>query len=45
MVQIPKSEYSKLKELRELERLDVGLIKKVIKALKNFKQGRFREWT
>lgn len=44
MIQIPKAEYEKLKELAELEELDVELVKKFVKALKNFKEGKFKEW-
>ena len=43
-VEIPRAEYEKLKELEELEGLDVELVKKIIKALRNFKEGKFREW-
>ncbi|MBI1973693.1 hypothetical protein HYS54_02670 [Candidatus Micrarchaeota archaeon] len=45
MIQVPKAEYEKLKQLSELEELDAELVKKVLKALNNFKQGKFKEWT
>jgi hypothetical protein len=44
MVEIPKTEYDKLKELSALKALDVKLVSKVLKALKNYKQGKFKEW-
>ncbi len=44
MIEIPKAEYEKLKELEGLEELDLVLLKKIIKSLKNFKEGKFKEW-
>ena len=43
-VEIPRAEYEKLKALEDLEELDLVLLKKIIKALRNFKDGKFREW-
>lgn len=44
MIEIPKTEYEKLKGLAELEEIDIELFGKVVKALKNFKEGKFKEW-
>ncbi len=44
MIEIPKSEYERLRQLEDLEELDIELVKKFIKALKNFKEGKLKEW-
>lgn len=44
MIQIPRKEYDKLKELEALKDLDAIFIKKVLIALKNFEAGKFKEW-
>ena len=43
-IQISKKEYKELKALESLKELDADLIKKLLKALKNFEEGKFKEW-
>ena len=43
-IQISKKEYEELKALESLKELDADLIKKLLKALKNFEEGKFKEW-
>ena len=43
-IQISKKEYEELKALESLKEFDADLIKKTLKALKNFEEGKFKEW-
>ena len=43
-IQISKKEYKELKALESLKEFDADLIKKTLKALKNFEEGKFKEW-